>query len=335
MDLPIPDTSAWQPREKAAETLSKAFYLRCLQTEELILKKTASEIDCNIDSFDSGLGVEDIIRQSLEELLPKRYTVTSGLINDCLGRTSGESDIVIFNEIWFPAVKAGATEKSKRRHFPIEGVYATLEVKQTISQKTLDEAFEKLVCASRLFRPVASKDYITENRIIKNSDRYTSNSLFTGIIATNLDKSVSVDEVILRFIKINQKLPRNHMVRSLCVLGKFSCFWGYESSDQQNRPAFFQGEDLDFPLHIIKAESDRGYCPFYYLIYLLLMHCTHSVLTPESFGVAYGLVSPILSSMLEPNFIVSPTGEHLHELSESVIDQYINRKRADFDRRDE
>ena len=101
----------------------------------------------------SGSGVEDIVRQEVLKLLPDRYAVDPGVVNDQDGRTAGEFYILIRNKLWAPVVKLGATANSRRFHFPVEGIYSALEVKQTLGFLELDNAMAKLVKLSRLHRP--------------------------------------------------------------------------------------------------------------------------------------------------------------------------------------
>src|SRR5262245_47719400 len=141
----LPDVSKWQPREDASERLAKLFFKRCQQIEERILLRTKAERDGTIDNFDCGLGIEDIIRDELSKLLPARYSVHCGVVNDRYGRTVGDCDVVIFNELWFPFIRSGAAEASRRFHFPVEGVYGVLEIKSSLDYTSLDEAMAKLV----------------------------------------------------------------------------------------------------------------------------------------------------------------------------------------------
>ena len=324
--LPLPNTSNWKPRDKAVNVLSRPFLMRCQHAETILLQSVCGELTFNIDNFDSGPGVEDIVRRTLAELMPGRYQITSGTLNDCLGRTAGDSEVVVFNSTWFPAVKSGATDESRKRHLPIEGCYATLEVKQTLTDKTLDEAAEKLVTASRLFRPWASDDQITENRILGTRTPHLTNPLFTAIIATRRGASFSRDDLIRRFAQINRLLRRTEVIRVLCVLGDFACWWAHRSEDGFTRPATFQRCDLHSPVFPVMAASDAGDCPFYHLVARLLSHCTHSILTPEAIETAYGLgVHPIKGSK-EPDLVLMPTPEVSDIVRSPVLEQYLEEK---------
>ena len=197
----LPDTSKWLPRENATETLQGAFLKRCQSIEERIIQCVRHEREMNIDNFDSGSGVEDIIRQELEELLPRRYSVRAGVINDRKGHTAGDFEIIITNDIWFTSLKAGATQKSRRFHFPIEAVYAAIEVKQTLTYETLDAAMEKLVTCHRLYRPTTPSNRATENCTIElpHNSNDVFNPLLSAIVATCLGTEVSMDDILQDF----------------------------------------------------------------------------------------------------------------------------------------
>jgi hypothetical protein len=152
----LPNTALWTPRVPggAALALRQALQLTCRATQERIVKEAEVERSFNIDNFDSGSGVKDLVRRELRALLPTRYEVEAGVVNDSNGHTAGDCDILITNRMWAPAVKQGATEKSRRQHVPIEAVYSIIEVKQSGSFSALDDAMRKLVTGSRLKRAI-------------------------------------------------------------------------------------------------------------------------------------------------------------------------------------
>jgi len=66
----LPDTSKWLPRKLVRQTLTRAFLKRCKDIEKSILQRSRSEREMNIDNYDSGSGLEDIVREELSELFP-------------------------------------------------------------------------------------------------------------------------------------------------------------------------------------------------------------------------------------------------------------------------
>jgi hypothetical protein len=97
----LPNVDDWQPQAYAAETLQSAFLKRCLVAEKLISLKAQAEREMNIYNFDSGSGVEDIVREEIRKILPSRYSVQCGVVIDRDGKTSGDHEAIVFNDLWF------------------------------------------------------------------------------------------------------------------------------------------------------------------------------------------------------------------------------------------
>ena len=89
----------------------------------------------SVEAFGSGLPIEEVVREEFRNLLPNRYAVKAGTLVDATGYSAGDCDLVLFNDLWFPAVKASPTPSSRSVILPIEGVYAVGEIKQTLYEK--------------------------------------------------------------------------------------------------------------------------------------------------------------------------------------------------------
>lgn len=288
------DTSKWTPRKHPSETLENAFFRRCHQIEQEITGRLRYEKSFNENNFDSGWALEEIVRQAFRELLPKRYAIQAASISDSKGFTAGDCDVAVFNDFWFPVVKSGPTANSRRVYLPIEGVYAVLEIKQALTPRTLEEAMRKLVMCHRLFRPPSPYDRLIENDYRIACTHFISNPLFSSIIAAGLGDNVEMEDMVERFIRINQTLPRPDVVRSLCVLGHGNVTWGYNppatlpATLPQLGPASFMTEDRYselFPVYIPAQPTDSS---FYQLAWQLLAHLFQSVLAPENIAHYYG-----------------------------------------------
>ena len=286
----LPNTNLWQPQSSKQDTLRNALMLTCQIAQRRIVQKAKEESAFNIQNFDSGLGVEDVVRQELGRLLPKRYSIDVGVVNDRLGCTADECDLLIRNHMWSPIIKPGATNASRRSHFPIEGVYAAMEIKQTLGLRQLDEAMEKLVVLSRLNRRENPYGHITENQHIRDFDvpGLTLNPLHTTVLATKLEEGLSFHELARRFGAINSLLNRNHMVTMLCVLG-YGTAWYSVTSGNPYDADFMRDRNERLVLQVNPREPDNA---FYRLYVLLMMHLTRSVLGLSDVFQAYGSPPP-------------------------------------------
>ena len=201
MNRNLPDVTQWQPAASSEDGLRDVLMTTCQIGQRRIVSRAEAEIRFNIQNFDSGPGVEDVVREELANLLPARYSVDAGTVNDRRGRTAGDCDALIRDPLWSPIIKLGATALSRRRHFPIEGIYAAAEIKQTLGLDELEKAMEKMVTVSRLDRPDNPYGHITENQHLPYHDQpgLILNPLHTSVFATRLADGVPFDKVAERF----------------------------------------------------------------------------------------------------------------------------------------
>lgn len=252
----LPDPSSWQPRDVSGQNLESAFLQRCVGVEKLLILRAQIERSMNVDNFDSGPGVEDIFRDELAKILPTRYSVSGGLVSNSSGLTAGDCDVVVFDHLWFPQIKAGATAASRRVHYPIEGVFGVIEVKQTLTPKALDEAAEKLVKVSRLADPAVDRLRIVENREIPALE-VEPPPVYTAIVATGIDSHFEMEDAVHRFVAINGQLRRREVINALCVLGTGFATWGHrETGGEPARVSHFLGSDLRLPIAPVRIDSN-------------------------------------------------------------------------------
>jgi hypothetical protein len=308
---PLPDASSWGPRD-ASQTLASAFVEECNAAEERLLRGLQHERKSAVDSFDSGLPFEGLVRHELKRLLPRRYSVTSGLVLDRDGRTAGNCDIVVFNEIWFAPVKCPATEEPGRTYLPVEGVYAVGEVKQTLSSAALDQAMEKLVKCHRLTRPRTYAHRLVENREGCNCPHGLTNPLFSFVLAGAISPEESLQALVERFFDISRQLKRLEVIRALCILGHGTAVWSYRDPLHNGdvRPALFVESDLFHPIFpVLSSASDRG--PLLFLMQMLQQGLFHVVLGPEDLAVAYSFDSAAIKVPTSPEVALPPDQEWL------------------------
>ena len=272
----LPDVSSWQPTSRNNDTLRNALEITCQLAQNRITSRSRAEVRFNISNYDSGSGVEDIVREELANLLPARYSVEAGVVNDRHGKTAGDCDLIIRDRIWSPVIKLGATSTSRRFHFSIEGVYAAAEIKQTLGYSELDAAMKKLVTLSRLERPDNPYGHITENQHLSALDRPGAilNSLHTTVFATGLQDGSTFADIVQRFGRINAMLTRAHMVSMLCVLDQGTAWYSVDSGIPLNA-TYMKDRHQTLILQVNEEESANAFYRFYLE---LLGHLTRSVL---------------------------------------------------------
>ena len=284
----LPDVSQWQPRETARGPLREALLMTCRIAQRRIVAGADAEAAFNIDNYDAGAGVEDIVREEFARLLPNRYRVEAGVVDDRDGRTAGDCDLLIRDANWCAAVKPGATPESRRVHLPIESIYAAVEIKRTLGFAELDGAMEKLVSIARLHRPDNPYGHVTENQHLEFLDKasHILNPLHTTVFATRLAAGVSFEDVVHRFGGINARLSRAEMVTTLCVLDAGAAWYSVEGGTPMDADYM---RDRTEPL-ALQIDHGEAQDVFYRHHVLLMGHLTRSVL--DLLGVASGYGRP-------------------------------------------
>lgn len=283
----LPDVTTWQPRVHRETTLSKGLMMSCQAAQSRILREAEIERKFNVENFDSGPGVEDLVRQELSKLLPDRYSVDAGVVNDRKGCTAGDYEVLVRDRIWSPAIKLGATPTSRRFHFAIESIYCAVELKQTIGFEQLDRALQKLVTIKRLFRPANPYGHITENQHLKLLDRdgHILNPLQTAIIATRISDGITFEDLANRFGRINSCLKRDEMVNMLCILDHGVASYEVRTEATYRDATFMWDRSKDLYMSIETSEPDKV---FYRFFVLLSGHLSRSVLDTKDIVNHYG-----------------------------------------------
>ena len=288
-DESLPDVSCWRPIQNN-NTLKSALETTCQLAQHRITSRAKAEVSFNIFNYDSGSGVEDIVREELSNLLPDRYSIEAGVVNDRHGKTAGDCDLIIRDRTWSPVIKLGATSMSRRYHFPIEGVYAAAEIKQTLGFAELDAAMKKLVTLSRLERPGNPYGHITENQHLLAFDRPGAmlNPLHTSVFATGLKDGLTFVDMANRFGAINAMLKRDTIVKMLCVLDQGTAWYSVASGTPYNATYMTDRQEA-LVLQINYGEPQNAFYRFYIEV---LVHLTRSVLGLANMAPKYGNPPP-------------------------------------------
>lgn len=114
-------------------------------------------------NLEGGLGVERAMRSLLENFLPARYGVAKGKIVNNAGDMSRHCDAIIYDRLDCPRIFIDGNENQV---LPVEGVYAVLEIKTTLTKHTVTEAFDNLRAVYDLQpeRPIQSENDHIDHR---------------------------------------------------------------------------------------------------------------------------------------------------------------------------
>ena len=302
---PLPDTSDWQPKIDRRAALSNTRLQTCRSIEARIRAESDIEKSFNINNFDAGPGIEDIVRGQFRILLPDRYAVTPGVVIEGNGDNCGECDLIVANRFWESLLKYGATNESRRVHIPVEAVYTVIEVKQTLTEDSLDDAMKKLVMYKRLERDRSEYGRLIENHVISAFDRADAslNYRFDAIVGVGCEEGTEL-ELVRRFFKINEALDATHRVNALVILGSGYARYLDESSDGAIRDHLYPESTMEYlngfpPARVIPSWTPTNQDSLYHFYSDLSHHLTLTVLSFKWQKGRYGKDAKIRGDVYE------------------------------------
>lgn len=109
------------------------------------LQRIASEAQKQIDALMPHMGekgrlAEEIIKNILVDILPSRFSIGTGVIISADNQVSNQVDIVIYDRLY----NAPMISNLSACVYPIECVYAFIEVKTTLNVTNLKDSFESV-----------------------------------------------------------------------------------------------------------------------------------------------------------------------------------------------
>jgi hypothetical protein len=115
-----------------------------------ITRQLRGEVDFINSLFEhqgvKGEGNESVLRDLIRRFIPKRYGVGTGVVIDRNGNQSNQCDIVIYDTYNYPSLLSLASVHL----FPVDIVYATIEVKTTLDAGKAHEAIENIASVKAL-----------------------------------------------------------------------------------------------------------------------------------------------------------------------------------------
>jgi hypothetical protein len=157
---------------------------------------------------------ENAIAEVIRQFLPPRYGVeVNALVIDRFGKVSRQADIVIFD--------AERQASFFRKVYPIEMVYAVIEVKTSMSSTEAKSAMDNLASVSDLeFRPALTPYW--ENRTQNEEIHHDPPSLYAFAYRTDCQSFETFArwfdlQFLFRGVKLRDKAPKYPEIRVLRV----------------------------------------------------------------------------------------------------------------------
>lgn len=152
-----------------------------------------------------GSAREDLLKSYLRDLLPNKYSISSGIIIDYNQNQSKQQDFIIHDAFNCPSF----FKTDSNTILPVESVYATIEVKSTLNYETLKQSVENVGSVRKLTK-------LPNRNIISNE--YNEQYPLGFVFAYSSD--YSLEQIQKRLFELNKEVEGRHQISIICILDK-------------------------------------------------------------------------------------------------------------------
>lgn len=162
-----------------------------------------------------GSAREDLLKDYLRDLLPNKYSISSGIIIDFNQNQSKQQDFIIHDAFNCPSF----FKTDSNTILPIESVYATIEIKSILNYDTLKQSIENIESVRKLHklpnRNIISNDY---------NEQYPLGFVFA------YSSDYSLEQIQKKLFELNKSVDGRHQISIVCVLDKGLIFNVYKDN---------------------------------------------------------------------------------------------------------
>lgn len=177
---------------------------------------------------------EILLERLVTPLLNKRFSTGTGHVVDYKGAKSRETDICIYSNNLLSPLFHSASERFGI--FPIESVLCCIEVKTTLSKRTLKDAYEKFKHLNDHLVMSAGQHGLNEDPLT----HYFIKPQFDFFAFGSTSKKYTPEYILSIYKEIDDSWEENPLITSICVANKgwvcnSSRGWYHMSYDKKNK----------------------------------------------------------------------------------------------------
>ena len=152
-----------------------------------------------------GSSRENILREYIKQLLPQKFAVGNGIITDVNGTQSKQQDFFVYDAFNSPIF----LHMESSCIIPVESVYATVEVKSTLTKEILKQSIENIRSVKQL-----------EITVLKNSPFIPAQFNFILGTVFSYTSDSAIETVAQNVDEICRDIPKEKQPSVICILDK-------------------------------------------------------------------------------------------------------------------
>lgn len=162
-----------------------------------------------------GSAREDLLKGYMRNLLPDKYTISSGIIIDKNQNQSKQQDCIIHDLFNCPSFFKTASNAI----LPVESVYATIEIKSKLTYKTLKQSVENIESVRKL-QKLPNRNPISN----EYNNQYPLGFVFA------YSSNYSLEKIQKKLAELNKNVDGRNQISIICILDKGLIFNVYKNN---------------------------------------------------------------------------------------------------------
>ena len=152
-----------------------------------------------------GSAREDLLKDYIKNLLPEKYSISSGIIIDNNQTQSKQQDFIIHDSFNCPSF----FKTNSNSILPIESVYATIEIKSTLDYHTLEQSAKNIESVRTL------------NKLPNiNSSKNLYDCVYPLGFVFAYSSTYTLEQIQKKLFEINKHIDVRHQISIICILDK-------------------------------------------------------------------------------------------------------------------
>lgn len=268
-------------------------------------------IDTNPHNVEKGIEVEEMLKQFLNNYLPKRFKADSGFVLDENNQSSNQCDVIIYDQLQSPVIR----HSSRTLILPNDYVASIIEVKSTLNKTQLEDAAEKI----KIIKSLKKKEP-NETDLPSTGSKLKTYKTLGLVFAFNTD--TNLETLTNSLSKINECIDSDFWIDSVIVLNKGVIdlqikIFGNETISGSLSPSTSK-KTIIMPSYIyLTARYLKEYSLNWFWIYLN-MHLTHYIYRPNHVNIEQMMEGSINECVLKQLYMMG-LDQKLYKCEEIVF----------------
>ncbi|MCH7958588.1 MAG: hypothetical protein IID08_00560 [Candidatus Hydrogenedentes bacterium] len=208
---------------------------------------------------DRGASREEVVRKFFSDFLPKRYGVGTGFVVNHNNQSSRQIDIIIYDAATTPVFYS----EPNQQVFPVDTVYATIEVKSKLNSETLKTSIENCKSFMSLDRNLITSKPLNRRAGMSIGGKHPLNPKCSAIVAYTLCsnwKELDLPDLQKELRRHLEECSQTDRPHGICIIDSGFLFANKSSDTKSTISINIDHPETEWSYFPVKGSSLTYFC---------------------------------------------------------------------------